>query len=180
VPHRVASRVSGCGLTLVVASSCGRVSPDEGRRCLQRHRCPRRSAPARACRHDGPPHDARHRALRLRAVFRQSRPGGLRRTGLGRGRDYRSGDRVAERPVADAPAAFVRNRYQTRLCWLPSELTKYLRAKAESKFKDGRCVIIPVGKLEDFEDLPVSVASMKPRVDLHRVAWSSTLPRGTA
>lgn len=40
-------------------------------------------------------------------------------------------------------------------------LTKYLRKKAEIKFKDGRCVIIPVGKLEDFEAHPVSVASMK-------------------
>jgi hypothetical protein len=44
---------------------------------------------------------------------------------------------------------------------LPPELNKYLREKAEIKFKDGRCVIIPVGKLEDFEAHPVSVASMK-------------------
>jgi hypothetical protein len=57
---------------------------------------------------------------------------------------------------------FVRNRYQTRLCWLPPELTKYLREKAEVKFLDARCVIIPVGKTEDFEDQPARVASMKP------------------
>ena len=63
--------------------------------------------------------------------------------------------------VADADG-FTRFTYQTRLCWLPPELTKYLREKADIAFKDGRCVIIPVGKLEDFENQPASVASMKP------------------
>lgn len=63
--------------------------------------------------------------------------------------------------VKDAEG-FVRNTFQTRLCWLPPELTKHLRDKAEVKFRDGRCVIIPVGKLENFEDQPASVASVKP------------------
>lgn len=63
--------------------------------------------------------------------------------------------------VADAEG-FVRHTYQTRLCWLPPELTQYLRTKAEIQFQDGRCVIIPVGRLEDFEDQPASVASAKP------------------
>jgi hypothetical protein len=73
-------------------------------------------------------------------------------------------DFIVQWPANPTPDAegFVRNTYQTRLCWLPPELTKHLREKVEIKFKDGRCVIIPAGKIEDFEDQPASVASMKP------------------
>jgi hypothetical protein len=73
-------------------------------------------------------------------------------------------DFIVQWPTNLAPDAdgFVRHTYQTRLCWLPPELTAFVREKAEVKFKDAVCVILPVGKLEDFENQPASVASMKP------------------